>query len=257
MYKTIIKLSEDQENTLVSDFLKNIGMRIKQKRAKKNISQDELADCLHVTQSIISRYESGDRDMPISMLPLMSTYCKFPLHELFPKDESQNILDTFAAAVSIKVERKKRQEEREHKKADKLLKQGKILKGQVFEVGGIEVFEPFLPKVKPLREQYKDGELDTGVVPYTEMEFCDYVKAAGSDTVDLVVSAGQFLRQLEGIEHKESLKNVVADCIINELVIERATSSNCDESCQRAYAYYRALYNKMRIYDRKDRRNEE
>ena len=51
------------------------------------------------------------------MLPLFSVYCKFPLCDLFPQDESKTILDTFAAAVSITVERKKRQEDLCRKKS--------------------------------------------------------------------------------------------------------------------------------------------
>ena len=55
--------------------------------------------------------------MQISMLPRFSVYCKFPLCDLFPQDESKTILDAFAAAVSITVERKKRQEDLCRKKS--------------------------------------------------------------------------------------------------------------------------------------------
>lgn len=55
--------------------------------------------------------------MQISMLPRFSVYCKFSLCDLFPQDESKTILDAFAAAVSITVERKKRQEDLCRKKS--------------------------------------------------------------------------------------------------------------------------------------------
>ena len=66
MYKTITKLSAEQRSSLISDFLTKLGERIGVKRRKNSLS--------------------------------------FPLHELFPIDESREILDSFAAAVSITVD---------------------------------------------------------------------------------------------------------------------------------------------------------
>lgn len=121
MYKTITKLTKEQKEKLLSELLEKLGKRLETKRNRFNLTQNELADCLEIDRSTLSRYESGTRDMQVSMLPLFSTYCKFPMHELFPRDYSQEILDTFAVAISITVERKKRQEEKRRKKADQLV----------------------------------------------------------------------------------------------------------------------------------------
>ena len=59
---------------------------------------------------------------------------EFPICELFPKDEPRVILDMFATAVTVTVERKMRQGK---KKANQLIMPSlsrKNLKGRVYEV---------------------------------------------------------------------------------------------------------------------------
>lgn len=248
MYKTITKLTNEQKDTLISGFLAKLGKRLESKRLRLNLSQSELADCLDIDRTTISRYENGTRDMQVSLLPLFSTYCKFPMCELFPKDESQEILDTFSTAVSITAERKKRQEELRQKKSDELeirkQKGQKILKGQVFDVDGMEVYEPVPPRLvsKSLRDRYKDAEMHTEYGPYSEAEFCDFVRAKGDILVDAVMYAGQFLKQIEEQPHKETLRGMIADYIVDELVINEVAQKHPDEVSRRAYAYYRLLY---------------
>ncbi len=246
------RLSDEQKNTLVTGFLKNLGQKLRSKRNRANLSQSELSACLDITQTTLSKYESGTRDMQVSMLPLFSTYCKFPLCELFPHDESRMILDTFSAAVSITVDRKKRQEDLRQKKAAEqaVLKQAgqeKILKGQIFEVDGKDVYEPVPPKtsILSLRNQYKDAEMHTEYGPYSETEFCDFVRAKDEALVESVLCAGQFLKQLEGTQQKDTLKGAVADYIIDELVINHVARKHPDEASRRAYEYYRKLYHQF------------
>lgn len=250
MYKTITKLTNEQKDTLISNFLKKLGKRLESKRLKLNLTQTELADCLDIDRTTISRYESGTRDMSVSLLPLFSTYCSFPMYELFPREESREILDTFATAVSITVERRKRQDELRQKKSDELeirkQKGQKILKGQIFDVDGMEVYEPVPPKLvsKSLRERYKDAEMHTEYGPYSEAEFCDFVRAKGDILVDAVMYAGQFLKQIEEQPHKETLRGMIADYIVDELVINEVSQKHPNEVSRRAYAYYRMLYNR-------------
>lgn len=243
------KLSEEQTKTLITDFLRKLGTRLKGKREKINLSQKELAECLNIDQSTLSKYESGDRDMDASMLPLFSTYCKFPMCDLFPKDESQFILDTFSRAVTITVERKKRQVELQRRKEDIKMTQKqsgeeKILKAHVFEVNGKEVYEPVPQKLvsKSLRELYKDAEMHTEYRPYSKKEFCDFVRTKDMSLIDSVLNAGQFLQQIEDVPYKDTLKGAVADYIVDELVINQVAQRASDEVSRRAYAYYRLLY---------------
>lgn len=170
-------------------------------------------------------------------------------YELFPRDESQEILDTFASAVSITVERKKRQEELRQKKSDvkavlKQQGQEKILKAQVFDVNGKEVYEPVPVKLtsKSLRDKYKDAEMHTEYGPYSETEFCNFVKGQDEMIVDSVMYAGQFLKQIEELPHKDTLRGMIADYIVDELVINQVAHKHPDEVSRRAYAYYKMLY---------------
>lgn len=249
MLKTITKLTQEQHDKLVNDFIKTLGSRLKAKRDAVNLSQAELGYCFGSDHSTISRYESGDRNMKVEMLPLYSAYCKFKMCELFPEDESQAILDSFSSAIIITVERKKRREKIQQRKADRaaMLKQAgqeKVLKGQVYEVGGQEVFEPVpqAQKVKSLREKYKDAEMHTEFRPYSDMEFCDFVKSQEIRLKDSVVSAGRFLEQISSLENKETLKGLIADYIVDELVINQVAQEHPDEVSRRAYAYYQKLY---------------
>lgn len=248
MYKTITKLSDEQKSTMISDFLTKLGERLELKRRRLNLSQAELADCLEVDRTTLSRYENGTRDMQVSMLPLFSTYCDFPIYELFPRDESQAILDTFAEAVTITVAKKQRQE---YKKESQVVSYGsrKKLKGQLYEIDGVEMFEPAKLKMaaqKSARAKYKDAEMVTDYRPCTDEEFCEIVKMRDEEIVDAVLKAGQFLEQIEKIPSKDSLKEAVADYVIDELVISEILQKYPDMTAQRVYAYYKALYQRIK-----------
>lgn len=249
MYKITGRLSDVQKKELITGFLKNLGERLMLKRNVRNISQQELAECLNIDRSTLSKYESGDRNMQVSMLPLFSTYCKFSLRERFPEDESKEILDTFSVAVIITADRRKRRDQSRQKKMGVIapygqVEQKRILKGQVYDVDGQEVFEPTVHKQKPksLREKYKDAEMHTEFSAYSDMEFCDFVKSQNERLKDSVVSAGQFLKQIEELANKETLKGLLADYIVDELVINRVANEHPDEVSRRAYAYYQKLY---------------
>ena len=237
MKHKITKLTPIETQLMVDDFLKSIGTRLKNKRTIKSVSQEELANCLDIDQSTLSKYEKGSRDMPISLLPKFSTYCKFPLYELFPKDESQHILETFSKAVEITVERRKR-----HIEKQTITATDKVLKGQVYDIDGKEIFEPIVKKTgsKSLRMRYKDAEMHTEFSPYTESEFCDFVK--NNALLNSVLDAGNLLMQIDDKPHKDTLKGAIADYIIDELIINQVAHRGSEESERRAYAYYRELY---------------
>ena len=245
MKHTITKLTPLETQSMVCDFLKNLGGRLKDKRTHINLSQEELAYCLDIDQTTLSKYESGDRDMQISLLPQFSTYCKFPIYELFPKEESEFILDVFSKAVTITVNRKQRQIELQSRRNATIQTEEKILKAQIFDVNGQEVYEPVSQKNtnKSIRERYRHAEIDTPARPYSEQEFCNYVTSKDITTYNSIVDAGQFLIQLESASRKDTLKNNVADYIIDELVINQLTGKKTSEESARIYAYYQRLYN--------------
>lgn len=76
--------------------LKSIGMKIKEQRLKKNISQERLAELIDVTPSYISNIENGNR---IASLPTMMSIVNIldlsfdylMLDNLNSKDNKKNI----------------------------------------------------------------------------------------------------------------------------------------------------------------------
>lgn len=118
------------------------------------------------------------------------------------------------------------------------------MKGQVFDVNGKEIYEPVQVKsqVKSLRDKYKDAEMHTEYGPYSETEFCEFVKEKDEMFVNSIICAGQFLKQIEGLPHKDTLRGMIADYIVDELVINEVAHKHPDEVSRRAYASYRMLY---------------
>lgn len=67
------------KDKIKQEFLVSIGSVIKKKRERKNMSQEELGEYLEVSKSTVSRMENGKLDMPATTLPLISSYCDFPI----------------------------------------------------------------------------------------------------------------------------------------------------------------------------------
>lgn len=75
---------------------KHIGSVIKKNRKFHNIRQMALAEELGVTAATISRYESGEIDIPASSLEPISKKCKFNPKEYFHKDNPYELLESIA-----------------------------------------------------------------------------------------------------------------------------------------------------------------
>ena len=84
------KLEAIMNNTILGT---QIGSIISRKRKKINVSQAELGAAIGVTKSTVSRYEKGTIDIPISKLPEISNYCKFPMRDYFSEIETEKVLD--------------------------------------------------------------------------------------------------------------------------------------------------------------------
>lgn len=255
MQKHIEKLSKIQSDSLIQTFLQSFGERLKFRRKRVNVSQDELASCLDIDASTLSKYESGTRDMQVSLLPLVSVYCDFPMYELFPREESASILDVFTRAVKVTVDRHKRQDEYRAKRRKHMQQgeyDGKELKGYVYEVDGVEVYEPATPRLAgagTIKEQYRSVSVAPDTAPCSGQDFCDFIKEDIPDSIQPVMDAGQFLNSVADAPRKNGLRDSVADYIVDELVINRITADHDDERSKRMYAYYCELYKKC--YDAK------
>ena len=67
------------KDKIKNDFLITVGSVIKRKRKKKNITLKKLSGYLDISIATLSRMENGKLDMPATTLPLISSYCGFPV----------------------------------------------------------------------------------------------------------------------------------------------------------------------------------
>lgn len=64
------------------DFSEKLGARIAKLRKKRNLTQSQLAEILHVKQEAISSYEVGRRRVPVDFLPVLAETLGVSVEEL-------------------------------------------------------------------------------------------------------------------------------------------------------------------------------
>lgn len=250
MKKSITKLSDSEEKKLKDDFLKSLGNRLKMKRIKTGLSQKEMGYCVSVDDSTISKYEKGERDMNVSNLPLYSLYCDFPIYELFPKEQSKELFDTFSSAVSITIERmeRKKQLEMARKHFETLDKSRKTLKAEIYEVDGKEEIIPVEPKEDTQgklseRDKYRYAEIIPDQEPFDEKEYYEYIQGVmPSEIMESIKDAGSFLQHIKDVAQKNTIKGAIADFVVDEFVINRVMKKDAGIPALRAYSYYYHFY---------------
>lgn len=65
-----------------NDELRNIGIRLQNFRLKAGLTQEQLAEAVGVGESTIRRYESGDSDMPATVMFKMASALKISVYWL-------------------------------------------------------------------------------------------------------------------------------------------------------------------------------
>lgn len=83
-------------------FLTSTGSLIARKRKHKNITQGELGKELDVSASTISKYEHGSMEIPLSSLPLISSYCSFPMREYVTEWENFDVFKFVTELLTAK-----------------------------------------------------------------------------------------------------------------------------------------------------------
>ena len=147
--------------------------------------------------------------------------------------------DSFDNAVRIISIRERRRNKKAVSETDK------TLTARIYEVGGKEVREEIKRKEKTRKDKYRSAEISTQVEPFSKEEFCDYINRFDEETKDSVIKGGGFLEQIENRPKKAVLADVVADYIVDEIVINRVSVNHPDEASKRAYAYYKRLRERM------------
>jgi transcriptional regulator with XRE-family HTH domain len=70
-----------------------LGLRIRQARERRGLSQEDLAAAVSKDQRAISEYEAGKRKLAVTDLPTFATVLEVPLLFFFEEDASLHNLD--------------------------------------------------------------------------------------------------------------------------------------------------------------------
>jgi len=69
-------------------FFRNLGQRIAQARKDAGMTQQQLADCLEISQPMLGSYEIGRRRLPASLLPPLAQTLKTSVEQLLGEQAS-------------------------------------------------------------------------------------------------------------------------------------------------------------------------
>lgn len=67
----------------MKDFYKKFGKRLKELRLEANMTQDELAEYVHVTPKTVSYWENGHNPITFNKIPLIAKAFNIPIYKLF------------------------------------------------------------------------------------------------------------------------------------------------------------------------------
>jgi transcriptional regulator with XRE-family HTH domain len=81
-----------------------IGTRIRTLRTSKGISQEEMADRLHISQSAYSRIEKGESNNWVSLIEKLCTELQIRPEELFASEELVQNNSNNASAVQNRTQ---------------------------------------------------------------------------------------------------------------------------------------------------------
>ena len=221
-----------------------VGKVIRHYREKKNLSEEQLGECLGVSSGMISQYENGRADINLSKMAMASVYCNFPLSAYFEPDESRSLLNIFSRLVKIEGNKYKRHREY----VERMNKSDKVLKKKIYQVGDEEVVEDVPVKIVAvplglsLRRIYY-GEIVLKEQPFTEEEFMRFLaEYENGNTSNMMRYVNGVLDHLGDREGMESLKCEMSEYVFNELFANNVMKGN--KSAGRAYMYYRHLLKK-------------
>lgn len=82
-------------NSFVANILKMVGPRIKALRTKKGVSQEFLAERLHISQSTLARIELGKAKLAASLVPIVCETLEIELEDIFSAEKVSIKNNTF------------------------------------------------------------------------------------------------------------------------------------------------------------------
>ncbi|MHD0318586.1 helix-turn-helix domain-containing protein [Fusobacterium sp. THCT1E2] len=146
-----------------------LGEKLLQLRTKNNVSREELANILKVSNAMISYYEKGKRALSIEKLKEIADYFSFPMFLFFVDDE------IFAKALS----------------------------SQNFELSDVEYRVPIISKASAGKGAFAREEIiDYIKLPKKMFDKCDFATLVEGDSMVPKIEDGElaFIRKVDFLE---------------------------------------------------------
>ena len=84
-----------------------------------------------------------------------------------------------------------------------------------------------------------------GCALVSDEEFLDYLDAFDDDKKKSLITAGEFLKQLDDAPHKNTIRNAVSNYIVDEIIIDYAYKNFNTSAARRLYEYYNKVYQRQ------------
>lgn len=179
-----------------------IGERISEQRKRLRISQSELAERLGKSLRTVQKYESGEIDMPISVLQEISNILKVPINYLIGYDSSHIKLETLADvyAYIFELDRKK-----ELKFDIEIIKEKEAVRkaAMVFDIEGAEYNADFFNIIQKLKSNKE--AIDTYWMDYQTFDAWQNSVVERTSSEFLSDKEREFLDETSRIEKRNEL----------------------------------------------------
>lgn len=83
------------------EIYKEFGEKLKNLRTERNLTQNEVAKDLGITQASVFKYEKGLRRVPMNMIITFANYFNISVDELIQSDVSKDVKEETVITTSI------------------------------------------------------------------------------------------------------------------------------------------------------------
>ncbi len=236
-------MKDSEMKTIKNEFITDVGTVIRNNRERVNYPQTAVASELSLSNSVLSRYETGEIEMGIGMLPVFSGLYGFSMYEYINPDYDQMLYEKFRRIVKINARRYQREDQQRGKKSRKEI-------GRIYEEDGREVQKYYNQRKKSVsyNQRLLRAEIGFQEEPLTEKEFIEYIKMSESNLCAVIDSSCDLLDCIMNQEKKETMRSMLADYAIKEVLITNFNEENLGS--RRLYMLYKKIYDEE--YERKN-----
>lgn len=234
LVKVMINIEKSEKEELKKNFLVRLGSYLKERREHKGYSQESVAQVIEVERSVLSKYEDGKASMKVDTLPVLSAIYDFELSECFKQPEYRDLVSKFKGAVTVMSHKYERKRYRQT-----LVKYERVRPATTVDGERVMIVEETKTGKVSFGEKIKSGSIVVEDRAYNDYEMESYLERIINANGSAVADALTMLDSISEAKKKETLKGVVADYVINELIVEPMVYNQDNGYFRRAYAYYK------------------